>query len=134
MKKSQKNFLILTIILSVILAVIATTLIVSDINFKDIPLWAIIMVLVSVLISPFIVLLSQRMTQLTIEKPLQKQKKILLITFCTFIILSAITLIITYYINYDFFWILLLSPIAVLPFLLIRLIRLSKEIAKNSEI
>ena len=111
MKKSQK-WIIILIMITLPVIIISTSLLISGISIKEIPVWAVIGIPVFILVSPFTFLLAQR----TIDAPLQKQKKMLLTVLCVYIIFSAIILILMHYVNYQFFWVLFAQFCVVLPF------------------
>jgi len=111
MKKSQK-WIIILIMIALPIIIISTSLLISNISIKEVPVWAVIGIPVFILVSPFTFLLAQR----TIDAPLQKQKKMLLTVLCVYIIFSAIILILMHYVNYQFFWVLFAQFCVVLPF------------------
>jgi hypothetical protein len=124
MKKSQKWLISLMIITPAII-VLTLFFIISGISIKEIPWWAIIGVSIVILVSPFTFLLSQRSAQRMQQgSTLQKRKKMFLTAFGFLITFFAIILIIIYYVNYEFFWVLLLFPICVLPFMFFEFLRL----------
>ena len=105
--------------------IIPGTLIISNISITEIPLWAIIMLSILILLSPLTFFLSQRFAEGASDTaPLQKQKKTLWTAFGVCTILFAIIIITSYYVTSKFSWTLLFFPIGVLPFTIVRIIRL----------
>ena len=113
MKKSKKWILILMIIIPQII-ILTVLLLIGGISIKEFPLWIVIVVPMFILVSPFTFFFAQR--HVMYDVPLQKQKKRLLTTFSVCIILFVIILITCYYVNYDFFWVILF--IQILPAML----------------
>ena len=108
MNKIQKWIVSLMLIVPI---TILAFIIISDINIKDFPMWAIIGIPILILVLPFIFLLTQRSGQEIYKVSLQKQKKRFLTTWGIYIIFLVICLVILYFLNNQFF----------LPFLFIQI-------------
>ena len=106
MKKTQRLLLISILVVPAI--ILTVFLILIDVSIKEFSKWAIVIPIL-ILISPFIFFFAQRSAKKAYDSPLVRQKNRFLTVWGVCIIFFAILLSICYYVNYDFFWVLLLT-------------------------
>jgi len=132
MKKSQKWIPISTVVIPVI--IIALIFILGDISIKEFPLWAIIVIPVLILITPFVFLLAQRLAQRIIydaDLSLQKKKKRILTVLGASAISTIIISVTIYHLHYESFCPTLLILLTPLPFIIFGNFRLFFQRSKN---
>jgi len=120
MKKSQSWLFILIVAIPVI--ILAFFFLLSGISIKELPWWTIIIPIL-ILISPFLFLFAHRTARAKYNTSLQQKKRFLTV-WGGYIIFFVILLVICYYSNYDFVWVMLFTQIGFLLFVFLLKFRL----------